>query len=516
MKYQFVPYLLISVITTFIIITLLVHTWRNRLIPGARYLLITLVLIIVWIVTQACEVAALDLNIKIFWANIQYIPIMLTPVTYFYFSIRFTRQDKWLHLKWLPFLLLIVPVVFNVLLWMDGSLELIRQNVYLNHNRPFPTVGKTYGPLFWVFAIYNFGLCVFVLGILANALREKKSLYREQVQFLFWGLMLPGSACVWHVSGFNPYNIDPTPIVFGISGLLLTYAILRYRLLEVVPIAWSQIIQDMNNGIIVLDNQGQVLDANPAAKKVFGLTSPNLIGIPIDQAIKNFSDLGIAYPSANSAVTEVVLENDGDIGHYEISYAQLYNSRQRSIGWLLQAYNITERKATEATIRHLALHDPLTGLPNRNCFHDLCDQEIDRARIRGGSLAVAYLDLDDFKLINDNYGHNAGDKFLCEVTDRLQLALRDSDMVSRLGGDEFAILLTSIGTDEKIAIVGKKIMNSLAEPVIIDGNPVQIKVSIGFSVYPRDGDTVDTLINKADKAMYAVKEATKNNYNIYK
>jgi predicted signal transduction protein with EAL and GGDEF domain len=103
-----------------------------------------------------------------------------------------------------------------------------------------------------------------------------------------------------------------------------------------------------------------------------------------------------------------VIESNGEIGHYEVSFTQLANSCHKSIGWLLQAYNITERKATEETIRYLALHDPLTGQPNRNYFHELCAQEIDRARIRGGSLAVAYLDLDDFKLINDSYGHNSG------------------------------------------------------------------------------------------------------------
>lgn len=178
-KYQFVSYLWVSLFLTFLIITLIFYAWKNRSVLGARYFLLTLTLVEIWILAQALEMAALDLPTKIVWANIQYIPIMLTPVTYLYLTLQFTRHENWLQQRWLPLLLLIAPAAINILLWTNDFHGLIRQDVYLNHSGSFPTVGKTYGPLFWVFAAYNYAIITLTMVNLANVFKEKISLYRK-------------------------------------------------------------------------------------------------------------------------------------------------------------------------------------------------------------------------------------------------------------------------------------------------------------------------------------------------
>ena len=143
-------------------------------------------------------------------------------------------------------------------------------------------------------------------------------------------------------------------------------------------------------------------------------------------------------------------------------------------------------------------------------------QELAHARIRRDCLTVAFLDLDNFKMINDTYGHEGGDQVLCRVADQLKTILRGSDIIARIGGDEFAILFPHIGNDEIIQLIGNKILNIFENTVDLNGSSMRVTASFGFSVYPRDGDDIDSLLHKADKAMYAVKANHKDNYLIYK
>lgn len=507
-RYQFVPYLWVSLCITIIIIALIIYIWKNRSVLGAPYFLSTLILVEIWVAAQGLEIAALDLPTKIIWANIQYISIMLTPVTYFYLALKFTRYER-PKSTWLPILLLVFPIALNILLWTDGFHGLIRQNIYLSTEGAFPMISKTFGPLFWAFATYNFTFNIITLIILANTFKEKAPLYREQAIFLFIALLLPVISTAVHVSGLNPFIVDTTPTVFGLSAIIISWGAYRYRLFAVIPIARSIIIQNMSIGMIVLDNKGRLLDINPAAKEMLSIKTDKYTGFPIETVLHEFPDLLSIYKEGNEAVCETVFVSNGKCNHFEVSFTKLTDTYHKLIGWLLQIYNITERKVAESVIRHAAFHDALTGLPNRNCFKVLFAQELERAITRGENLTIAYLDLDDFKAVNDRYGHDVGDSLLCEIAQRLKDALRESDIISRIGGDEFTIILPSAATTEKIDIIGQKIMRVFENTFDLQGLSLMIKASIGFSVFPRDGDNIDVLLRKADQAMYMAKNGTK-------
>jgi len=186
MKYQFIPYLWISLFTTYILITLIIYTWRNRTVLGARFFLLTLILAQIWITGQALEMAALDLSTKIFWANIEYVPIALISVTYYYLALEFTRRESWFNSRWVSSILIAIPIAVNILVWTNDIHGLVRQNIYLDFSGSFPTIGKTYGPVFWAFAVYNYSIAIVTLIILANGYREKISLYRKQISFFFF------------------------------------------------------------------------------------------------------------------------------------------------------------------------------------------------------------------------------------------------------------------------------------------------------------------------------------------
>jgi diguanylate cyclase (GGDEF)-like protein len=188
------------------------------------------------------------------------------------------------------------------------------------------------------------------------------------------------------------------------------------------------------------------------------------------------------------------------------------------LSWQLAQSRLREREANLANAEraeYLAYHDGLTGLPNRSMFSKLLNQGISEARRYERSLAVAFLDLDRFKQINDSLGHEAGDQLLQEVAARLRGCVRESDTVARLGGDEFVVLLPELGRGEDAALVAQKMLSEVARPFMLMGQEFRVTVSIGLSSYPEDGLDEQTLTKNADIAMYQAKEGGKNNFQFY-
>ncbi len=178
--------------------------------------------------------------------------------------------------------------------------------------------------------------------------------------------------------------------------------------------------------------------------------------------------------------------------------------------------DITERKRAEERIYHMAHHDDLTGLPNRSLIRDRLDHAILHAKRTGRCVAVAFIDLDGFKLVNDGLGHNAGDELLKIVGARMQGCLRIDDTLGRFGGDEFVIILDDLA-DEALALtpVLEKIRQAVTEPALLEGQEVQVSCSMGVVMYPRDGADPNTLMMNADAAMYRAKEMGNNNFQFY-
>lgn len=182
---------------------------------------------------------------------------------------------------------------------------------------------------------------------------------------------------------------------------------------------------------------------------------------------------------------------------------------------LLKLEQEMDRELAEERVRFLATHDSLTGLPNRSLFGELADQAIARARRNGSQLAILFIDLDRFKLINDTLGHAAGDILLKEMSGRLAAALRDSDVLARLGGDEFVVLLGDPACAEDAAVVARKLLGAALSPVEIMGQECRVTASIGISLFPEHGLEHSELMKNADTAMYVAKEKGKNACEFY-
>ncbi len=272
------------------------------------------------------------------------------------------------------------------------------------------------------------------------------------------------------------------------------------------------------DGIGILDGRLDFTYVNDALAKLFGYPSPQeIIG-------HSLCDL-YEPPEQVRFITTVVplvqnrgrwrgeatgLRNDGSLFPQEISLTAIDGG-----GMVCVVRDITERTYAEEQIKHLAYHDALTTLPNRLLFKDRVTVAISHAQRHDGRVAVLFLDLDRFKVINDSLGHNIGDQLLQAVAARVQSCVRDSDTVARLGGDEFTLLLPELTHAEDAALVAQKILEAVRYPFHIEGREFYITTSIGISIFPEDGVDAETLIKSSDTAMYQAKEQGRDNYQLF-
>ncbi len=265
-----------------------------------------------------------------------------------------------------------------------------------------------------------------------------------------------------------------------------------------------------------LDLRGYFLSVNPAAEKLTGYHAESLLGksfrtiMDAEEAEKGIAQLEKTLQGESDHFDIRIIHSNGKQIEVNITTLPIFVDL-KMVGVFVIAKDITKRKQSEEMIHYLAYHDTLTGLPNRRRFyHRLAEELKDGTE----NVAVMFLDLDRFKIINDTLGHSAGDLLLKEVAVRLKRCIKKKDMVSRLGGDEFTAIFPEVNR-EMMEDLAKRILSVLAQPFLIHEEEIYITPSIGFSIYPTDGENAETLIKNADTAMYCAKEEGKNRYHFF-
>jgi len=286
-------------------------------------------------------------------------------------------------------------------------------------------------------------------------------------------------------------------------------------------------LNSISDAVIGTDMSGNVDYLNVAAENMTGWTREEARGHPIAEVMQIINGttresernpvelvLQLDRPMDLTAGT-VLIRRDGKEAPIEDSAAPIHDLNGQIAGAVIVFHDISVAQAMRVKMTHLAHHDFLTNLPNRVLLNDRITQAISLAKRRGTHLAVLFLDLDNFKRINDSLGHETGDKLLQSVALRLSACVRGSDTVSRLGGDEFVVLVTEDKYAEDAALTADKILAALAAPHAVDKHELHVTTSIGISIYPTDGEDTETLIKNADTAMYHAKEKGRDNYQFF-
>jgi len=267
-------------------------------------------------------------------------------------------------------------------------------------------------------------------------------------------------------------------------------------------------------GMAITGLEGHFMRVNQAMCNLVGYAAETFTSLKLSDIVSE-DDLKLIVAAVDKLLTgdeqQLVVESrffqsGGEIIHVMLHMALVRGAHGQPLYYIGQIVDITERKRYEEAMKYMAYHDSLTGMPNRMLFRDRLTLSLNQAKANQQMLAVIFLDLDRFKEINDTLGHYIGDKALKVIAQRLEAALRKSDVVARLGGDEFTLVLYGVPDRGSIDQVIEKVVRAIEEPLIFAGREFIVSASVGVAMYPQDGTDVDTLLQIGDKNMYIDKE----------
>ncbi len=284
----------------------------------------------------------------------------------------------------------------------------------------------------------------------------------------------------------------------------------------------AEIIENAGEGIVVYDREFRYLLWNRFMEDMTGIPAEDLIGKRAPDLFPHIREQHVDELIRQAMQGQTVASPDI---HYFIPgtdkrgwvssvYRPHYDANGKIVGVIGLIRDITQRKSAEQQIEYQAYHDALTGLANRRLFQEHLTLALALAQRRRRLVAVLFLDLDHFKIVNDSLGHTVGDELLKQVAGRLRGAVREGDTVARVGGDEFTIVLQDLVKKEDAAIVAEKVLRTIAEPSDISGHHLYVTTSIGITTFPDDGEDAETLIKNADNAMYRAKAEGRNTFHM--
>ena len=275
-------------------------------------------------------------------------------------------------------------------------------------------------------------------------------------------------------------------------------------------------------GIVITDTEGCVIAINKGYTDITGFTEDEVRGKlayqldPAQMDAQSYQVLCAEIAAEGRWKGEITNQRkDGEMYPENATVTAVRDGEGALLNYVVVFSDVSDTKRVQTALHEMVNHDALTGLPNRRLLNELTGHALRRAEREKTSVAILFIDLDRFKVINDTLGHQVGDELLIEVSNRLREVMRDSDTVARLGGDEFMVMMDSVRDVEDASRVAKKIVTSLQNEFVIKGKDIFIGASVGISVFPGDGVDVEALIKAADIAMYKVKSEGKNNYRFY-
>lgn len=467
------------------------YALRRRRSPGVTSFALALMAGAWWALAALFEELAGSPGAAYLWLRAKYLGIATFPVLWLVFTLRHTQRDRaasrvlaWLWLVPLATLAIVASDPLHG--WMWSAVDLGPGGE-----------GVLHGAWFWVHSGYSYLLMVAALYVLVRDLLDLPGRFRSQAALLIAATVLPSIVnLVYLAGGVRGLPLDPTPASFSLSAVLAAWALFRLGLFQLVPTAYRTVFRSLPDAVVVVDGDDCVIAANPAATQSFGVDLARSQGCLAADTIPGWGTL-----AAVTGERQVEVEGrEGETQYLEVRLTPLTSPRGEELGRVLIARNISKLRFLEQR----ADLDPLTGLPNRRRFADEAVHILGIAAREGWSEAVLYLDLDDFKPINDEYGHEVGDQVLRLAAQRMLECVRQGDVLARFGGDEFVMLLND--ASEEVALeVAHRLIAQLREPFLVQGLDLRIGASIGVALYPDDTRLLAQLISFADGAMYLAK-----------
>ncbi len=501
--------------TSLVMFTLAIFAWRKRYSgKAAIFLSISMLGVAVYSFGYGMELAAESLRTVMFWVRFQHFGIFLIAPTWLLFAVSVSGYEKKINLK-LILALSVIPLYQFFTAQTLGWLNLAHHHPRLETLGPYQVLAYDRN-IFNYISLGYYSLCLGISTVLFGMMYFRSAPASRKHLFLYLiGSLPPWAATIFYNLDADSLGLDYTPLLLGVSGLFFTFGFLKFRILDLIPLARNAIFEDMAAGVLIVDGEGQIVDFNPAFKKIFPEFSTSKT--PDHETFFNdYPELKAWLRDKNQERVDFHQTVSEAPTYYRVSVNDITDRKGRMIGKIYNFFEYTQEKRLLDKLENLAIHDGLTGLYNRQYFDQLANTELSRLQRYGGTLALAMIDLDQFKTINDTYGHSAGDAVLVWVSKKLRETLRQSDLVARFGGEEFVILLpqTDLNAAEQLC---KRLQKTLEENLVqYEVDQIPVKASFGvFAVNESTKLSLENLYRSADKALYQAKAEGGNTVRVF-
>ncbi|MFZ6030299.1 MAG: histidine kinase N-terminal 7TM domain-containing diguanylate cyclase [Chloroflexota bacterium] len=480
-----------------------ITAWRQRARPSALPMAILGVVTGVWALCAYFEHISTDLASKLLWSRLKYTAFTVMPVALSSFVLRFSGWNKWPG-KQLLAVLLVIPVATALILFTNEYHHLFWHSHELVAHSSFTELRSDYGPWYWVNIFYAYGLILSSIVTAISLLARTWGVYRNQAITLAIGIGLPITVGMLTLLSTHPWTgRDVSPIAFGVATFFLLMTTRLRSIANVVLLAHANLVEQMRDGVLVLDKEKHILEVNGAAEQILSITKPALLGNTLSALHHPVLETITSALTGKTIRHEIEIGKDDSSNWYDVRISAIRSDSDEIAGYIAIWHNITDQKKIESELRYNASHDPLTGIYNRMYYDEAIERIINESR---WPVSIISIDLDNLKKTNDVLGHAAGDELIRSTATLLRNAFRQDDLVARIGGDEFAVL--AMQTDESRVEILIQRLHEMVEQHNAEAPRVPIEFSIGHSVaYYRDEFRM-ALID-ADNRMYANKNQRK-------
>ncbi|MBN1614370.1 MAG: PAS domain-containing protein, partial [Deltaproteobacteria bacterium] len=352
MSWQFSFYLIPLIAGAAVTFGLAFSGWRRRHVPGAYAFVVLMLAVTLWSLAYAVEIMSADLQHMVFWASFKYFGIVLVPASWLALSIQYTGRESWLTRRNLS-LLAIEPLAVILLVWTNDYHGMIWSHVALKSTGLLTVRAVSYGPLFIVHALYSYLLLLLGTVVIFQILNREPRLYRGQGIAAFTAILAPWAGNIIHVFHISPFGyLDPTPFTFSIVGLAVIFGFLRFRLLDIVPVARDVVIQSMTDIVVILDSGDRVVEINPAAQEAIGRTIESSIGQPAAEVLSRWPELMGRFRNVADAHSEISSGDGPEERFYDLRISPLYGRQDHITGRLLVLRDITEVKRVQKAMQY--------------------------------------------------------------------------------------------------------------------------------------------------------------------
>lgn len=526
MNISHLNYAVILFITGCIALFTILLIWRRRKAPGVIALLVFMVGVTIWTWTYSLHWLFPDWPARFFWLDATYLGVVIVPTAMVIFAFQVNYLDRWITRKTIA-LLCVEPVLTLAILWTDAY----HGWFFAGKRTPISTDIYEGGFGFWFNIVYLYILVLIGLFVIVRGFVHSRGIYRQQHGLILAGASIPVAVSLARFLGFEPFpGLDLTPIVFIFQGLFYTVGVFRFSIFDLIPVAREALLETMPEGLLVVDERWRLVEINNSALKLLEQDREAMIGANINNALGNWPELGWLLKRAdrNPKYYQVECCNEHFMG---VNITPLFSKEGRITGRLVTWQDITrqlqtearleeanlqlrtqlrEIKSLQAILKQQVIRDPLTGLLNRRFLEEALDKEVARAKRKAYPITILIIDIDEFKRVNDTYGHAAGDMVLENLGELLLQQTRKDDLAVRLGGEEFLILMNEVGLERGMKRADG--LRGLIEKMEskFEGISISITVSIGAAEYPSSSQEIRDVMRKADQALYRAKYKGRN------